>query len=233
MNILAVITARGGSKAIPGKNIKLMAGKPLLAYTCEAARASGRLDRIILSTDSPEIAEVGRRWGAEVPFMRPAELSGDTVIGVLPVIHALEWMEANERYRPDYVFLLQPTSPLRTAEDINRTIDLAIEKQADSVVGVTEPEVHPYWAKGVDERGRMINLLPLELADRNRQDHPQAYAVNGAIYLTRRSVILEKKTLFPAETYVYVMPPERALDVNTPWEWHLLELVLRDRQRVS
>lgn len=229
MNILAIITARGGSKTIPRKNIRDVAGKPLIAYTIEAALASRHVTRTLLSTDSPEIAAIGRSWGAEVPFLRPAELALDTTIGVAPVIHAVEWLAAHEACQPDYVLLLQPTSPLRTAADIDGAVDLAVAKSADAVVGLTPAEIHPHWMKHIDADGRMVNITPLEKADRNRQDLPATYYVNGAIYVIRPAVLLAEQTLFPPGTFAYVMPPERALDVNTPWELRLVDLVLRDR----
>ena len=132
--ILGLIPARGGSKALPHKNIRQFAGKPLIAWTIETALACPMLDRTIVSTDDPEIADVSRHWGAEVPFLRPAELARDDTPGIEPVLHAVRWLGENEGYRPDYVMVLQPTSPLRTTEDIEAAIQLARDRQADGVV---------------------------------------------------------------------------------------------------
>ena len=233
MNVLALITARGGSKTIPRKNIIDVAGKPLIAYTIAAARAGRHVTRTVVSTDCPEIAAVGRTWGAEAPFLRPVALAQDHTLGVDPVIHAVQWLAEHEAYQPDYVVLLQPTSPLRTATDIDGALDLATAKNADAVVGLTPAEIHPNWIKHIDAAGHMVNPIPLHQADRNRQDHPACYYVNGAIYVIRPAVLLAGRSLFPPGAYAYVMPPERALDINTPWELHLVELVLRAAQQTE
>lgn len=231
MEILGVITARAGSKTIPRKNLRLLAGQPLITYTCEVARAAGRLTRTIISTDSREIADVCRATGVEAPFIRPVELAQDNTIGVVPLLHAVEWLMQHEDYSPDCVVLLQPTSPLREAQDIDGAVDLLLRSKAAAVVGVTPVEVHPYWMKQVDDQNRMINMTPVEKADDNRQNLPPVYAVNGAIYVIRRPALLSGRSLFPPDTRVWIMPPERALDVNTPWEMHLVDLVLKDRMQ--
>ena len=151
MNCLAIITARGGSKGLPGKNIKLMAGKPMIVWTIEAARQAQSVARVCVSTDDAAIASVSRDWGAEVPFLRPVELARDDTPGIAPVLHAVKWMEEHEGYRPDYVMLLQPTSPLRTAQDITSATELAESKGGDSVVSVSEVKHHPCWAMKIQE----------------------------------------------------------------------------------
>jgi len=133
VSVLGVITARGGSKGIPGKNLKLLGGRPLIAYTIDAARQSGALDRLILSTDDPAIAEVGRSMGCEVPFIRPADLALDQTPHLPVMQHAVEWLAANDGYRPDLVLILQPTSPLRRAEHVREAVSLAQTSGADSV----------------------------------------------------------------------------------------------------
>ena len=225
----AIIPARGGSKGIPGKNLKPAAGKPLIAWTVETALAATLLDRVIVSTDSPEIADLARRYGAEVPFMRPAHLAQDDTPGIAPVLHAAQWLADNEGYRPDMIMLLQPTSPLRIPEDIDRAIELIREKGADAIVSVTPVEAHPYWMKQIDGAGRMTDFIKLDQPFLRRQDLPEAYALNGAIYVVRRTVLLERETFFPENTYAYVMPAERSLDVDTTWDLYLADLVLTDR----
>jgi CMP-N,N'-diacetyllegionaminic acid synthase len=123
--IIGLITARGGSKSIPRKNIKMLAGKPLIAWTIEAAQKSKDLSRIVVSTDDTEIADVARQWGAEVPFIRPEELARDGSSSISAVLHTVHWLDENEGYCPDYIMLLQPTSPFRTTEDIQKSIELA------------------------------------------------------------------------------------------------------------
>lgn len=225
----AIITARGGSKGIPGKNLRPAAGKPLIAWTIETALAATSLDRVIVSTESPEIADVARRHGAEAPFMRPADLAQDHTPGIEPVLHAVQWLEENEGYQPDIIVLLQPTSPLRIPEDIDRAIELIHEKSADAIVSVTPAEAHPYWMKQIDGSGRMTDFIKLEQPIDRRQDLPEVYVLNGAIYLARYEVLVEQKTFYTDNTLCLVMPIERSLDVDTPWDLYLADLILRDR----
>jgi CMP-N-acetylneuraminic acid synthetase len=227
---LGIIPARGGSKAIPRKNLALLANKPLLAWTVEVALESASLDRLVISTDDPEIVEVGKRLGAEAPFLRPTELATDTSTSMDVILHALRWFADNENYRPDYVLLLQPTSPLRTVTDIREPISLALAKHADSVVSVCETHQHPLWMKGVNDEGRLIDLYPQSAAPTRRQDLSPVFALNGAIYLALRTVLLSERTFISDRTYAYVMPENRSLDVDTPWDLYLANLILNDRE---
>lgn len=220
------MTARGGSKGIPRKNIREVAGKPLLAWTLEAASSSSLVNRIILSTDDEEMATTGRTWGAEVPFIRPDELARDDSPHLPVVRHAVEWLEEHEGYRPDAVALLQPTSPLREARDIDGAIRLLEEKGADSVVAVAESPVHPYQMYGLTEEGRLVEVGPRREGYVRRQDVPPVYAVNGAMYLVRRDVLETAETFVAGSCYGYVMPRSRSLDVDEPWELRLASLLL-------
>jgi CMP-N,N'-diacetyllegionaminic acid synthase len=228
--ILGIIPARGGSKAIPRKNLARLANKPLLAWTVEVALESASFDRLVISTDDPEIAEVGKKLGAEIPFLRPAELAADISPSMDVILHATRWFADNENYRPDYVLLLQPTSPLRTATDIRESIKLALAKHADSVVSVCETHQHPLWMKAVNEEGRLVDFYPQSQAPTRRQDLPAVFALNGAIYLALRSFLLSERTFISDRTYAYVMPENRSLDVDTPWDLYLANLILRDRE---
>src|SRR3989344_6738402 len=136
--VLGVITARGGSKGIPGKNIRPLLGKPLIVYTIEAAKNSGVFDRLILSTDDKEIADVAQKCGCDVPFMRPDELAQDDTPHLPVMQHAVQWLKDNENYEPDYVMILQPTSPLRQASHIKEAVDLILSKGTDAVLSVAE-----------------------------------------------------------------------------------------------
>jgi len=225
---IGIIAARGGSKAIPRKNIKLLAGKPLIAWTIEAALQCKGLSRIIVSTDDSEIAGVARQWGAEVPFMRPADLARDDSSSISVVQHALHWMEENEGFSPGYVTLLQPTSPFRTAEDIHQSIELAKKRRAAAVVSVCEAEPHPYLCKRVSADGTMANFIATDIVYLRRQEMPPAYALNGAIYLCPGETLVQVKTFFPEGTIAYVMPKERSLDVDTAWDWRLAELIMKE-----
>jgi CMP-N,N'-diacetyllegionaminic acid synthase len=228
MKTLAVIPARGGSKSIPNKNIKIVAGKPLIAWTILETLASPNVDRLIVSTDSPTIAQVGREYGAEVPFLRPVELAQDDTPGIAPILHAARWLRQNEGYEPDYVLCLQPTSPFRTSEDIDSAIALAQEKEADSVISVTPVKHHPNWMKHLDDAGKLVDYVPRGHAVTKRQDLSPLYALNGAIYLIRFQALLQQGTFFVDNTYGYVMPPERSLDIDTPWDLHLAELIIKE-----
>jgi CMP-N,N'-diacetyllegionaminic acid synthase len=226
---VAVIPARGGSKQIPGKNIVSVGGKPLIAWSIEAARASSRVDRVIVTTDYRDIAEVSRDYGAEVPFIRPEMLARDDTPGIEPILHTLSWCGENEAYYPDYVIVLQPTSPLRTAGDIDAAIDLLEDKGAESVVSVTPTRDHPWWAKKIDGNGQLSDFIAQTEVIAYRQRLPEVYRLNGAIYLAQRNILLETKSWYSEKTYAYIMPEERSLDIDMPWDLYLANLILRDQ----
>ncbi len=226
--VIGLVTARGGSKGIPGKNIRLVAGKPLIAHTIEAAKASRRLDRVIVSTDDDAIARVALQWGAEVPFRRPAELAGDTSSHLDVLLHAAQWWEDHGGHGDDYLVTLQPTSPLRLPADIDGAVELALSREAEAVVGVGPALAHPYMTKRIDERGVMISFITNDLNYMRRQDFPPAYIINGAVYVNRIAAIRRDRTMFPAETLAYIMPESRSLDIDTPLDLTLCELMLRD-----
>lgn len=226
--VLGLICARGGSKGIPGKNLTHLAGKPLIVHTIEAARQATRLDRVVVSTDSEDIATSARMHGAEVPFLRPAELAADDTPGIAPVLHGLRWLAEHQSYHAQFVMLLQPTSPLRTAEDINAAVELLDNAQADAVVSVTRAAQHPYWHKRVRDDGTLAPFLDVGVTPTQRQNLPPAYALNGAIYLCRSKTLLARESFYADRTLAYVMPEERSLDIDTPWDLYLAELVLRD-----
>lgn len=222
----ALVVARAGSKSIPHKNIRKVAGKPLIAYTFEAAKGSSLLDRVFLSTDDVQAASLGRDLGIEVPFMRPAELAGDSSHVIDATLHAIQWLEERLRYAPDYFMLLQPTSPFRAAVDINAAIWLARDTGADAVVSVTPAAGHPCLLKNMDAQGKLRPWMESPLNTARRQDLPPVYAINGAIYLVRRSVLLTKKSWCPEGAVAYVMPEARSLDIDTPWDLHVAECLL-------
>ncbi len=225
--IVGLIVARGGSKGVPRKNIKPLAGKPLIAWTIDAARQSQALARLILSTDDEEIADVARRHGAEVPFMRPAALAADDTLAIDVVEHALGWLDRDQDCRPDYLLLLQPTSPMRTAEDIRGAIGLAEERNAEAVVGVCEADSHPFLTKRLSEQGALEDFVSTDQADLRRQALPPAYMINGAIYLNRPESLLRHRSFVPTGTLAWVMPRQRSVDIDTPWDLRLAELQLK------
>lgn len=227
--MLGVIPARGGSKAIPDKNIATVAGLPLIAWTIAAARSAGMLQRVIVTTDSPRIVEIAVRFGAEAPFLRPPDLAQDDTPGIEPILHALRWLEEHEASRPDYCLVLQPTSPLRTGNDIKAAVALAREKNADSVVSVCATKHHPYWMKRVAEDGRLEDFTAASRTHARRQDLPPVYSLNGAIYLVRPAVLLRQRTFYTSCTYAYVMPAARSLDIDSAWDMQLADLILKDQ----
>ena len=228
MNVVALITDRGGSKGMQRKNVLPVAGKPLIAWTIAASLQSPGLSRVIVTTVDEEIAQVSRDWGAEVPFIRPAELAKDDSSHISVVNHAIQWLDVNQFVKPKYVMLLQPTSPLRTTEDIESATRLAMTKQADSVVSVCLSHYHPYLTKTIAEDGTMSDFMNSTQKDLRRQALPPTFTLNGAIYLTRREVLLIEMTFHPPRTFPYVMPPQRSLQIDDPWDLHLVKLILEN-----
>ena len=230
-DIIALIPARGESKSIPGKNIKLLAGRPLIAWTITAALASRKLSRVIVSTDDQRIARISRKWGAEVPFMRPAELARDDSSSFSVVEHALRWLKENEGHSPKYVMFLQPPAPLRTTADIDAAIRLMERRKAVAVVSVCSASHHPYICKRILDDGTMVDFMKSNIPYLRRQDLPPVYALNGAIYLNRSDALLREKTFWPKGTLAYVMPRERSFDLDTLWDFKLLDLLQSARKR--
>lgn len=227
--ILGLIPARGGSKGIPRKNIKLLEGKPLLAWTIETALKAGCLDRVVLSTEDEDIAAVGRQFGCEVPFLRPRELALDDTPGIAPVLQALRWLAEQEGYTPEFVMLLQPTSPFRTSRQINEVVAMAQEpsfRSFDSIVSVVEPEHPPQWMYISHGDGRLSPLLANDFAYR-RQELPRTYALNGALYLTRTSVLRRAESFLVEHTKGYLMDRWTSLDLDTVEDWLLAESYIR------
>lgn len=227
MRVLGIVTARGGSKGIPRKNVALLLGKPLLAYTAEAALASNRISRTVLSTDDPEIARVGRQLGLEVPFLRPAELAKDdtpTIPVLQDVVRRLE--DAGDCY--DAILTLQPTNPLRRVEDINGAVELLERTGADSVISFSDVgERHPARMKRIDADGRVSDPpFAEEFEGKPRQQLPKLYLRDGSIYLTRRAVLMEQSSLKGSDCRAWLMPEERSLNIDTPFDLLLAEQLL-------
>jgi len=228
MQVLGVIPARGGSKGVPGKNLRVVAGKPLLAYTIDAARASRRLTRFVLSTDDPAIADAGRSLGVEVPFVRPADLATDDapMLGVLQ--HAAHEM-ATRGCDPDVVVLLQPTSPLRQAEHIDAAVDMLASSGADAVVSVVRVP-HQFSPNSLmqleGDRVRPLTDGPLVL---QRQQKTVMYARNGPAVLAIRRAQLERGALYGDDTRALVMGSEESLDIDEASDFELLEFMLSRR----
>lgn len=226
--VLGIIPARGGSKSIPRKNIKLFAGKPLIAWAIETLRQSGAVGRVIVSTDDEEIAQVAKKHGAQVPFMRPAELAGDTT-PTLPVLqHALQWLKENEGYWPDYVVLLEPTSPSKRPFHVREVMETLIKTGADSTISVSEvPGVlNPYWQLKLDEKGRVELFTGGSMKDviRRRQDLPKTYYRNSSIYAFRPELLFtDDPSFYGEDVRAYITDSKYAFDIDTPEDWEFAE----------
>lgn len=223
MTLLALISARGGSKGIPRKNIRSFCGKPLLQWSIDAALATACVDQVVVTTDDPEIAQVARACGAEVPFLRPAELATDTAPGIAPVLHALEQLP-----QVSDVLLLQPTSPLRTSADIEAIVALRQEAGRESAVSLTPSAKHPAWMYSLSQDQRLEPLLQQDGVHCRQQLTP-AYVLNGALYLASRAFLLREQALIAPDTLGYVMPAERSVDIDTPLDWQWAEFLMEQQ----
>ena len=234
MRVLGIITARGGSKGIPGKNLKLLAGRPLLDYSIDAANDTP-LDRLILSTEDQKIAAEARALGCEVPFMRPAELARDETPHLPVIQHAVQWLQDHEGYRADIVLTLQPTSPLRSAADIAAALRMLELSDADSVVSVNEvtAHAHPMRMLKLDDQGFATLFAsgePVRNRINRRQDLPKAWVMNGAIYACRTEVLFAAApSLYGDRVVAYPMPPERSISIDDLEDWAEAERAIARR----
>jgi len=226
LTILGIIPARGGSKGVPGKNIRNINGKPLIYYTIEAAKNSGIIDEIVVSTDSMEIAEISKKFGANVPFMRPSELATDEAKSMDVIIHCMNWYLNNRNNRFDLVMLLQPTSPLRNSDDIVKAVDIFINKKANAVISVTEFEHSPFWINNLPSDGKMDNFVNRSFRNENRQDRGKFYILNGAIYLAKWEYLMKYRDWFYSNSYAYIMPKERSIDIDTEFDFKVAESLI-------
>lgn len=228
--ILGIIPARGGSKGIPKKNIALLAGRLLIEYTFDAAKGSKLIDRLILTTDDEEIAEVGRKNGIEIPFIRPKELAADDT-PTLPVIkHAVNFMENEFKYMPDMIVILQPTAPLRKARHIDEALNLLINSDADSIVSVVEVphQYNPYFIMEITD-GKLSFYRKEGLNFTRRQDLPKVYARNGAIYALRKRTFSQNKSLYGNFCLPYIMKFEESINIDSIYDLKIAEMFIRER----
>ena len=224
--ILGIIPARGGSKGIPNKNIKLLGGKPLISYTIEAALESKFLTDFIVSTDSELIKEVSLGYGAKVPFIRPLELSHDKALAIPTVQHAVKSFEKIVGHQYDYIIMLQPTAPLRKAEDIDKSLEKLISSGLDSTISVVDVNnYHPVKTKSI-ENDRLVDYINTDLENPPRQGLPAVYIVNGAIYATKRDVFMSKNTFKGDSCMPYIMPDERSVNIDTMADFVVAEYFL-------
>ena len=223
MEIVAIIPARGGSKGIPRKNIKQLFGKPLIVWTIEHAKKSRYIGRITVSTEDKEIAEISKKYGAEV-IERPEELAKDETPTIDVIFHVLRVQAEN--FEPGAIVLLQPTSPLRNTQDIDNAIELFLKNDCESVVSVCEVEHSLYWGFEIENRclkpifgGKYLNM--------RRQDLSKVYTPNGAIYVSTPEILWKYKSFYCSKTIPYIMPPERSVDIDNEIDFMLAELLMR------
>ncbi|MGE6433031.1 cytidylyltransferase domain-containing protein [Shewanella baltica] len=228
-SILALIPARGGSKRLPGKNILSLAGKPMINWSIEAAKKVSSITRVVISTDCEAIALTSKAAGAEVPFLRPADLSSDTSNTVDVIYHALEYFKSIGEYF-DYLLLLQPTSPLRTSADIQGAIDLLNKKNADSVISVSECEHSPLWSNTLDDSLSLDKFIPNDLKNMRSQELPKFYRLNGAIYLIKIERFLQEGILMPSNSFAFKMDSNRSIDIDTRLDFLIAETILSERE---
>lgn len=221
--MIAIIPARGGSKGLPGKNIRNLNGKPLIGYTIEAALKSKYITRVILSTDDVEIANVARQYGAEVPFMRPSHLATDTAKAIDAYSYTCERLENEENIEISEFVILQPTSPFRTSDHIDQAIELYINKKADSVISFC-PEHHPIiWHKYITEAGKIKSIF--EGSIKNRQEEKPSYFPNGAIYVFKREII-EQELYYTDNSFAYIMNRKDSIDIDSIDDFEYAEFLI-------
>lgn len=227
MRILALITARGGSKRIPGKNMRLLGGKPLIAWSIDAAKRVAKICDVLVSTDDSEIADYAKKQGVLVPWLRPAELATDEALSVDVALHALEWYE-NEKGAVDGLLLLQPTSPFRSLETVDRGIKLFQEHNCRPVIGVSAAKAHPLWCFLVEGDTMRPYIENGDLLLRS-QELPPAYMINGALYLIAPKDLRKQRSFYGTNDVVPLIIEEKreSLDIDTLWEWELAEAMLK------
>lgn len=229
--MLAVIPARGGSKGVPGKNIKELVGKPLIAYTIEAAIESNIFKKIIVSTDSSQIAKIAINYGAEVPFLRPDEISGDLTSSDDVILHALSYYQ-QQGIGYDEVCKLQPTSPLRTSRHLQEAYQLFCQKRADFLVSVCECEHSPLWSGIIGDDLSLDNFISEEAKRACRQDLPTYYRLNGAIYMAKTRQFYENRSFLGKNSVAYIMSQEDSVDIDSELDFSVAELIKRKNKHL-
>lgn len=224
---LAIIPARSSSKGIRNKNIISLKGKPLISYTIESAIGSGIFDEVMVSTDSEEIAEISRAYGAKIPWLRPYELATDEANTSDVILHTLDYYISQKIFY-DYFVLLQPTSPLRNSEDIVNAVELLFDKNADSVVSVCETDHSPLWSNTLPKDLNLNNFIRQEAKNKPRQELPKYYRINGAIYISKVDHFIKEKNFYGMNSYAYIMPIDRSIDIDNYVDLQLAEILLEE-----
>lgn len=231
--MIALIPARGGSKGLPGKNIKNLCGKPLIAHTIGAALNASGIDRVVVTTDSEEIAEIAKQYGAEVPFLRPKELAGDTSSAVDVYLHAVDFLQKESGQEIQKFMVLLPTAPLRGSENIEQALKEFYEKKAETLISMKEAETPVSWYYGMNEEGRVKNLgFDGQNAVKNRQVNNVYYIPNGAIYILDTRLLREKRTYYSDNTVAYLMSQEESVDIDYELDFKIAELLLSQKEKL-
>jgi CMP-N,N'-diacetyllegionaminic acid synthase len=231
--VLGLITARGGSKGLPGKNIRLLCGKPLIEWSISAAKAASCVDRIVVSTDDAAIADVARRAGAEVPFERPSELATDSASSVDVVIHAIDTL-AKTDLAFDIVVLLEPTSPLRDSFDIDEAVQRLIQTGAGAVVSVCRAvSTHPAFMFSLDEKGRLRPYLEGNPTGLRRQDIDPIFFLDGTLYASRIDVLKTKRSFYHEDTVAFEVPKWKSLEIDDSDDFIMVEALMAKRGSVG
>lgn len=225
--IITIIPARGGSKRLPGKNIKPLNGKPMIAYAIRAALEAKGVDRVIVSTDDKEIAAIAKKYGAEVPFLRPTELATDTATTVSVLQHTVNWLKESEKYDTDTVVLIQPTSPLVLSEDIDQAIEKLQATDANSCLSVCEIKERPEWMYEF-VNGKVKPYLALEMREIRSQDLKKLYRINGAVYAIKKDFLMKNSRVIDDKNMeAIIMPPERSVDIDELADFLLAEVLMK------
>ncbi|MEQ1742877.1 MAG: acylneuraminate cytidylyltransferase family protein [Candidatus Nitrotoga sp.] len=229
MNVVALICARGGSKGVPGKNIRPLAGKPLIAWAIQQAQAVKRIRRVLVSTDSEEIAAVARAAGAEVPFLRPAELAQDNSPEWLAWRHALQYLKEQEGSYPDALIVVPATAPLRAVEDLERCLDEYDIGGADIVITTSHAHRSPYFNMvKVQPDGYVDLVIPPDSVVSRRQDAPVLFDITTVAYVARPDFVMSQGSIFEGKVRQVCVPAERALDIDTPLDFMIAECLMAD-----
>jgi len=230
--VLCIIPVRGGSKGMPGKNIKELLGKPLIGYTIEQAKNSAYIDRVIVSTEDKQIADIASQFGAEVPFARPPELASDECGTIDVLLHAVDWLEKEDGYFSDILILLHVTTPLRSVEDIDKSVQILVEKKADNVFSVTEAHRNPYFNMVEVQKDGSIALVK-EGNFLTRQAAPDIYDMNSSIYVWWKDLLKAEKSVFLKKSRIYIMPKERSIDIDDAIDFKIAEILLSESTSVG
>jgi CMP-N,N'-diacetyllegionaminic acid synthase len=230
MKILALITARGGSKRLPGKNIKVLGSKPLIVWSIESAKGIRDICDVLVSTDDIEIAQVAEKAGAFVPWLRPEELATDTATSVDVCIHALDWYE-KKRGKVDGLLLLQPTSPFRTSQTIRRGIELFVSNHKRSVISVSKAASHPWWCFKIKDLQMLPFIEDVKTGVRS-QDLPPAFVTNGALYLVAPEKLRKTRSFLNEDNMpLEMLSAEECIDIDTEWDWKIAEMIFNFQKK--